>query len=80
MRIFRKTYKYNFGKVHIKSDVVLDEKQIASIIDVINEVMERPYYEPCYEISRNIYHKIGSTLKGVETNYRFGRIFVKLKK
>ena len=80
MRIFRKTYKYTSGKVHIKSDISLNEKQISSIIEIINEVMKRFYYEPCYEISRKIYHEIGVTLKGVETNHRFGRIFIKLKK
>ena len=64
MRIFRKTYKYGSGNIQIKSDTFLNSKQITLITEIINDVISKgDYNEPCYAISRRIYHEIGVRLR-----------------
>ena len=51
-------YKYQSGKIRIKSKFELDKDQIGEIVEIINEVMSQGFYEPCYQISQRVCHAI----------------------
>ena len=52
--------KYKSGKITVISDVELNDAQVGKIVDNVNEIMLQGYYEPCYQISRRIFHEIST--------------------
>ena len=73
-------YKYKCGMVHIMSDITLDDAKIALVIDIINDVMSYRMYEPCYHISRRIYHEIDIPIYKVEAYFNRKRLKIKIFK
>ena len=71
---------YNTLTRKVEEFIPINKEQITLIINSINEVMKRFRHVHRYEISRNIYHALELEISEVETNYHFGRIFIKLKK
>ena len=73
--MFFKKHKYVSGKIRIISDFELSEEEIGKIIDIVNENMVHRFYEPCYYISRAIYHELKEKKSklSVETSYTIMR-------
>ena len=69
MRMFKRKYKYKFGRVEIKSEIPLEENEISFIIETINKITKNGLYEPCYHISREICHEFSTRVSRVETYY-----------
>lgn len=79
-KFFRRPHKYKSGNVLIKSDISLETAEVAFVIDTINKVMEEGYYEPCYHISRKIYHQFSSRISLVESYFTSRKLVVDILK
>ena len=55
---FHRTYRYKFDKIRIKSEIVLTKEQLERIVEIVNDLNLTVFYEPCYQISREIYYLI----------------------
>ena len=53
----KKKFKYSTGRIRIISNVELTKTQIGKVVNAVNEVMLLGFYEPCYDISREICHE-----------------------
>ena len=61
----KRTHRYLSGRILIKSDIYLTRNQRDEILKIVRTTINNPYYGCEYQITRNIFYKLGKPVYGV---------------